>query len=105
MRRRKKNKKKILKRTILFIFLDICALICFFIMYGPWDKVRNLFVTTAMTTFEHQWMAKIFYSDERINKIVNSNYFVALDDDANTDDVIIDTKEKKAYKNEYEKSY
>ena len=103
MERRKKNKKKTLKWTILFAILDICALICFFIMYGPWNKVRNLFVTTAMTTFEHQWMAKVFYSDERINKIVNSNYFVALDDDANTDDIVIDTKEKKQYKNEYEK--
>ena len=103
MKRKKKNKKRILKRTIIFAVLDICALICFFIMYGPWDRVRNLFVTTAMTTFEHQWMAKIFYSDDKINKIVNSNYFVALKDDANTDDIVIDTKERKKYKNEYEK--
>ncbi len=103
MKKKKKNKKRILKRTVFFAVVDICALICFFVMYGPWDRVRNLFVTTAMTTFEHQWMAKVFYSDKRIEKIVNSNYFVTLKDDANTEDIVIDTKEKKEYKNEYEK--
>lgn len=102
-RTRRVKKKRILKRTILFLLLDICAAICFFVMYGPWNKVRNLFVTTAMTTFEHQWMAKVFYNEKRIKKIVSGNYFVALNDNANVDDIVIDTAEKKKYKNEYEK--
>ncbi len=99
----KGKKKKVLKRTILFTILDICAAICFFIMYGPWDYVRNLYVTTAMSTMEHQWLAKIFYSDEKIEKIMNGNYFITINEDANLDDIIIDTKEKKKYQNEYEK--
>lgn len=105
MKKKKVNlkKNKIMKKTILFLILDICAAICFFIMYGPWDYVRNLYVTTAMNTMEHQWLAKIFYSDEKIEKIMNGNYFVAITEDANTDDIIIDTKEKNSYKNEYEK--
>jgi len=102
-RMRNKRKRKILKRTILFIFLDICAAICFFIMYGPWNKVRNLLINTAMTTFEHQYLAKIFYSDEQIKKVIDGNYFVAINDNVNTDDIIIDTSEKTKYKNEYEK--
>ena len=103
MKSTKKKKKKILPMTIIFIILDLCAAICFFIMYGPWNKVRNLLVNTAMTTFEHQYLAKIFYSDDTISKIVNSNYFVALNEDANVDDIVINTKEKTKYKNEYEK--
>lgn len=101
--RKRKQKKKILKRTIVFIFLDIITLTCFFVMYGPWDKVRNMYVSTAMNTMTHQWMAKIFYSDKRIEEIMKSNYFVAIDEDANTDNIVIDTKEKKKYKNKYEK--
>lgn len=101
--RPKGKKNKILKKTILFILLDICAIICFFIMYGPWNYVRNLYVTTAMNTMEHQWLAKIFYSDEKIEKLMNENYFVTINEDANVDDIVIDTKEKKNYKNEYEK--
>ena len=97
-----KNNKKIMKTTILFIFLDICAAICFFIMYGPWDYVRNLYVTTAMNTMEHQWLAKIFYDDDKIESIFSQNYFVAFNEDANVEDIVINTKEKKKYKNEYE---
>ena len=103
---RKKNKhkkKKILKRTILFIVLDVLALLCFFIMYGPFDYFRNLYVSTAMNTMDHQWLARIFFSDETIEKIMSSNYFITINEDANTDDIVIDTSEKKKYKDKYEK--
>lgn len=98
-----KKKHKLMKKTIVFIILDILALAGFFIMYGPFDYFRNLYVSTAMNTMDHQWLAKIFYSDETIEKIMSSNYFIAIDEDANTDDIIIDTGEKKKYKDEYEK--
>lgn len=100
--KKSKNKKKIMKTTILFIFFDICAAICFFVMYGPWDYVRNRFVMTASATMEHQWLASIFYSDEKIEKIVNNNYFVTINESANIDDIVIDTSEKQSYKNKYE---
>ena len=61
-----KKKEKLLKRTIIFIILDVIAIICFFIMYGPWNYIRNLYVTTAMNTMEHRWMARIFYSEKKI---------------------------------------
>ena len=102
-KRKKKTTKKIMFKTIIFLILDILALIGFFIMYGPWNYIRNLYVTTAMNTMEHQWLAKIFYSDKKINEIMNGNYFITLTDDVNTDDIIINTKEKTKYKNEYEK--
>ena len=102
-KKKKKKKKSMLKWAIIFLILDLCALVCFYVMYGPWDEIRNLFVTTAMNTKEHQYLAKIFYSDETIDKIMNSNYFITLKDEVNTDDIVIDTKEKTKYKDEYEK--
>ena len=98
----RRTKKKIYKSTILFVLLDIIVAACFFIMYGPWPKIRNLYVNTAMKTMSHQYLANVFYSDEQIQEIMASNYFIAIEEDTNTDDVIIDTKEKSSYK---DKSY
>jgi len=100
---KKMKKKKLYKLTIFFIVCDILAFTGFFIMYGPIDYVRNIYVTTAMQTMTHQWLAKVFYSDKRINKIMNKNYIVTINEDVNVDDIVIDTKEKDKYLNEYEK--
>ena len=90
------------KTTIFFIIIDALVIFCFCVMYGPIDYVRNLYVTTAMQTMNHQWLARIFYSDHTIKKIQNKNYFVSLTDNVNTDDIVIDTSEKVHYKDEYE---
>ena len=103
MKKKQKKKRKIMIKTIVFLILDILAIACFIMMYGPWNYIRNLFVTTAMNTMDHQWFARIFYSEEKINEIMNSNYFVTIDEDANLDDIKIDTKEKDSYKDEYDK--
>ena len=103
-----------IKRTIDWYLISTCitkiknvwvmtTITCFILMYGPYPYFRNLYVSTAMNTKDHQWLARIFFSEEKIEKIMSSNYFIAIDEDANTDDVIINTKEKKTYKNEYEK--
>lgn len=42
------RKRKIYKTTILFIILDLLAITGFVVMYGPWDKVRNMYVNTAL---------------------------------------------------------
>ncbi|MGM9881313.1 MAG: phosphodiester glycosidase family protein [Bacilli bacterium] len=100
---RKRKKKKIYKTTIVFIILDIIVAICFFIMYGPWSYIRNLYVTTAMQTMNHKYLAKVFYSDKKINEIQNNNYLITINEDGNLDEIKINTKEKTTYKDEYEK--
>ena len=97
-----KKKFKIYKTTILFILLDLCAAACFFIMYGPWDYVRNLYVTTAMQTRSHKYLAKVFYSDEQIEEIMNNNYFITVDEEVDLNHIVINTEEKVKYKDEYE---
>ena len=98
----RKSKKKIYKTTIMFIIFDIIAIGCFIMMYGPWNYVRNLYVTTAMRTMHHQYFANIFYSDKAIDEIMSQNYFVKLDEDVDTDAININTKEKAKYKDKYE---
>ena len=97
-----RKKKKIYKSTIMFIFLDIIVAICFFLMYGPYDKIRNLYVNTALKTMNHQYFAQIFFNEKTIEKIKQTNYFITLNEDANVDDIIINTKEKSKYKDKYE---
>ena len=49
-----------------------------------------------------KYFANIFYSQKTIDKINSSSYFVTINEDANTEDVIINTKEKSKYKDKYE---
>ena len=97
-----KKIKKINTSTIVFIILDILAICGFIMMYGPWDKVRNFYVNTAMKTKDHQYFAKIFYSDKKINEIINSNYFVEIKEPVELDDIVIDTSPKSSYDNPYD---
>ncbi len=54
-----------------------------FLLYGPWSYIRETLITTAMTTMSHQYLAKWFYSDETIEKVLNKNKVVEVDEDSN----------------------
>jgi exopolysaccharide biosynthesis protein len=43
------------------------------IYYGPFNNIRDMLVTTAMTTFSHQYIATAFLSDNTINEIIEKN--------------------------------
>lgn len=75
-----------------------------FILYGPWDGFRNFWITSAMTTMNHQYLATLLYSDETIQKILESNSVIEVDEVSNPD--MIKLKKytgKTIYKNQYEK--
>lgn len=102
MKKIRKKSKKIYKSTILFIILDILAICGFIMMYGPWDEVRNFYVNTAMKTKDHKYLAKVFYTDETIDNIMNNNYFVEIEEAVELDDIVINTAPKSSYDNEYD---
>lgn len=106
-KRKKKKRKNFNKKNIiitsLLIFGDLFAIVGFFLTYGPIDYFRNLLVNTAMKTMEHQYLAYIFYNEDMINDVMSKNYFIEINDEVNLDDIVIDTKEKNSYDNEYEK--
>lgn len=101
---KKKRKNHLKKSTYFFILLDTLAFACFFLAYGPFSYFRNLFVNTALKTMNHKYFAYVLYSEKTVENIKNSNYFVRISDTTNTDDIVIDTKEKTTYKDEYEKA-
>lgn len=99
------KEKRIKKKSTYFIIvLDILVVICFFLVYGPFGYFRNLFVNTALKTMTHKYLAYVLYSETTVQDIKNSNYFVRISDTTKTSDIVIDTKEKDTYDNEYDKA-
>ena len=93
------------KLTITFIVLDILAAIGFFVAYSPlFENLQNTIISTAMVTKTHGYIAHIFYSDERINKVVALNSVPKIDAKIDLDQVVIDTKPKESYDNEFDEA-
>ena len=90
------------KRTVLLIILDILAFMCLFLAYGPFSYLRTLYITTAMNTKTHQYLANVIYSEATIKEVMGKNYVEDLGIDSNEDDVKIDTDEKEVYDSIYE---
>ena len=91
------------KLTITFIILDILVAICFFVVYSPvFEDLQNTIISTAAITKTHGYIAHIFYSDERINKIVALNVVPKIDEQIDLNQVVIDTKPRESYDNKYD---
>lgn len=104
----KQNKKMKLWQKILVILICLC--ISFgsglaFLLYGPYPNFREWLITTAMTTMNHQYLAKWFYSDKTIESIMKKNYVVESSEEVDTSQVkFVDYSNLKVmYKNKYEK--
>lgn len=74
--------------TLLAVFL-----IGVFLMYGPISYFRDLWVTTAMSTLNHQWLANLFFDDNTINQILAKNKTEDPTDETDAKAVTVSTKE------------
>ena len=102
----KENKFKnvLSKNRFLRIFIIlVCTFIAIvlFLLYGPFSFFRDWYITSAMTTMNHKYLAYIFYSDEMIEEVLSKNLIYESDDI--TDLNLINFEEKTHYENEYEK--
>lgn len=101
---KKKMSKK--KKIIIAVTSSLACFICafYFLFYGPWDGFRNFWITTAMTTMNHRYLATFLYSEETIQKVLAGNSVIEPEGSTNTS-LIKFTKYKRTtiYKNEYEK--
>ncbi len=83
-----KNKRNnlIFKATTIFIIVLIVLAIVF---YGPYEFIRETWITSAMTTLEHQWLATSIYDAKTINEILQKHSYVAPKERTNADLTII----------------
>lgn len=81
------RKKK--KTAIFLIIIDVCMIICFFLAYGPFSYLRELYITTAMTTMSHKYLARTIYTEDMINDVLDGNYVKETGESTNTNDIVI----------------
>ncbi|MBR6950028.1 MAG: phosphodiester glycosidase family protein [Bacilli bacterium] len=93
--------KKLLVTILVLLLLGISSFA--FLLYGPIDSFKNFWITSAMTTMNHQYLAKWFYSDEYINKVLASNSVIEVDESTDTSAIKFKKYTTSIYKNEYDK--
>ena len=88
--------------TIVLLVLDIIAIFCLLLAYGPYSGFRDMFVTTAMNTKNHRYLAYILYSDKQIKEILSNNYTGQSNEITNQDDINFDNEDPHQYESIYE---
>lgn len=95
------RKKK--KTAIFLLVIDTCIIICFFLAYGPFSYLRELYITTAMTTMSHKYLARTIYTEDIINDVLDGNYVKETGESTNTNDIVIgDTDDSGEYDSIYD---
>ena len=98
--------KKIRKVVIIIFFIIIaCCLVGLFLLYGPYSGFRDWFITTAMSTMNHKYLATWFYDDETIANCLteNSTQDTLLSTDPDLIEIVDYSEQETIYENEYER--
>jgi len=91
------------KLTKFFIVVDILIAICFFVVYCPiFKNLQNTIISTAVDTKTHDYIAYTFYSEARVKEVIEADKFEPINEEINLDDIVIDTKPRDSYDNEYD---
>ncbi|NLL44667.1 MAG: hypothetical protein GX247_03255 [Mollicutes bacterium] len=98
-----KPKKNMSKAVIVFVILDFLAIICLFLIYGPIDYFRNLWITTAMKKMNHKYLARVLYSEKTIQHVLANNYVIESAEDTDISTINIgDNEDPGIYESIYE---
>lgn len=93
-KKKKRKKNKTTKWVITFGFLDVIAIVCLFLMYGPISYFRNFWVTSAMSTMSHQYLAYIFFNQEQIDDILSQNTIIEVEGNTNEEEIKFEEPEE-----------
>lgn len=100
----KRKEKKLIIKIVIALFI-LGSSLSLFLFYGPISGFRNFWITSAMTSMSHQYLATWFYNDDVINEVLSNNHIIEVDENSNPD--LIDFKDydtdAKIYQNEFEK--
>jgi exopolysaccharide biosynthesis protein len=69
------KKKNIRKRVVIALAVILCLLVVFYLLFAfanfyPFRQLREIYIETAMTTDEHQWLAEWFFPKSVIDKVM-----------------------------------
>lgn len=105
-----KNKKKLLNKQsikknwyiIVLMILDLGAVGCLLLAYGPFPSFKTYIVTTAMSTMKHKYVARTLYSEETIENVLKENTIVELEENTDTSAITIGEYKSSSFESEYE---
>ncbi len=91
--------------TKWLIGIDILVAICFFVVYCPiFKNLQNTIISTAIDTKTHDYIAYTFYSEARVQEVINADKFQPINEEINLDEIVIDTKPRDSYDNEFDEA-
>ena len=103
---KKKKKKRTVKQKIFLCIKILLILIILFVAFlfvffktNIFQKYKELWVQTAMTTMNHQYLATWFLSDEEIAEIMKS-LEVENNENSNSENIVIESETPKEEKKE-----
>ena len=94
--------KKRRLRVIIILFMSIIS-IGLILLYGPYSGFRNFLITTSMTTKNHQHIARFFYREETINRVMSFNFVEEVDEISDPALIDLSSKNNIQARNEYER--
>ena len=74
-----------------------------FLFYGPINSFKEFWITSAMTTMTHQYLATWLYSDEYIQKVLKNNSILEIDEISDPNQINFRKYTTTIYRNQYEK--
>ena len=74
-----------------------------FLFYGPINSFKEFWITSAMTTMSHQYLATALYSDEYIKKVLEDNSIIEVKEISDPDMIKFRKYTTTIYRNKYEK--
>ena len=93
LKKGKKKAKRFSTLTIMSFFaFEILFTACtfpFMLLYGPFENAKSTYVGAAMTSMNHQYLAKWFLSDKKIAEILGQNSTEATNETTNTSQIEI----------------
>ena len=93
------------KLTKWLIAVDILIALCFFVVCCPiFKNLQNTIISTAIDTKTHDYIAYTFYSEERVQEVIDADKFEPINEEINLDEIVIDTKPRDSYDNEYDEA-
>lgn len=94
-------KRKIVISICLVYIIGFLSFL--FLFYGPFTGFKEFWITSAMTTKNHRYLATWLYSDKYIQKVLRNNSIIEVDEVSNPNDIVFRKYTTTIYRNEYEK--
>ena len=94
-------KRKLVRFICLFYIMGFISFL--FLFYGPITSFKEFWITSAMTTKDHKYLATWLYSDKYIQKVLRNNSIIEVNEVSDPNQIVFRKYTTTIYRNQYEK--